>query len=532
MGRLSSHRSTPRRGRSARRWLVAPVFVLLAAIAVFVGNPLDAGAADITSAGPLDALTTTADLNCAVHHSGDSHGEFFGDTACGTFVTDGHHLFGPADVPAADFTSGAGVYEAWTPVSQTGPTGSGTASDPFTLVTTVKGGPFTVVQTDTYVTEQEYVSTDVKVTSSARVSATVYRAGDCYLQDSDVGLGRLDAGVAPTCVADPNSTNPNRIEQLYPTTPGSRYMVGWFSDLWDAVASMQPLPNTIVGDIGDLPTSYIGLRDGNAYDNAAGLSWTRTIAAGSSATFSSFMTFSPVGATPLTVTKTVTPGTVAPGGQVTYTITITNPGVLPETLTQITDMLPAGFGYVRGSTTGATHEDPSLDCLPLTWNGHFTVPAGHDGTPGRSTLTFTAQVPMTPGTYTNSADASGPGLHVIGAIHTAPVRVEGPAPTTTTATSTSTSTTSSTSTTTTTSPPSISSTSMAAAPRSSDSSTAPTTVGPGETTTTTVPAPTTTVSGAVVVPPAQCPSAPTPGRTPAGGARPATPVSASPNFTG
>ncbi|MBS1848644.1 MAG: DUF11 domain-containing protein, partial [Actinobacteria bacterium] len=394
---------------------LAAALALIAAFAAFVGAPAVAGATDITSAGPLTTITTTPDLNCSVSHVGDTDPEFYGTTACGTFVTDGTSIWGPATVPAGGNVTGAANYHAWTPVSQNGPTGAGTAANPYTVVTIVKGGSFTVTQTDTYVVGQETVRTDVQVSSSSAVNATVYRAGDCYLQDSDSGLGRLDGGIAPTCVADPTSAQPNRIEQWFPITGGSHYIVDVYSTVWAAIASMAPFPNTVkASDNGDI------------YDNGGGLSWSQPIAAGASTTISSIMTFSPIGVSPLVVTKTASPSTVAPGGQVTYTITIANTNVTPQTITQISDMLPAGFGYVTGSTHGATTQDPSLACLPLIWNGPFTVPAGSSQTAGLLTLTFVAQAPSTPGTYTNSATASSNGATVIAAMNTAPVTVTGP----------------------------------------------------------------------------------------------------------
>lgn len=509
-------RPSGRSGHRSRR-VLAPVVVLLAAVTMFVGNPVDAGAAQITSAGPLTVIDTTPDLNCAVNHVDDSHGEFYGDTGCGTFVTDGTNLYGPASVPAGSGATGVTGYHAWTPVSQNGPTGAGTAADPYKLVTVVKGGPFTVTQTDSYIAGQESFRTDVKVESSGNVTATVYRAADCYLQGSDSGLGRLDGGIAPTCVAGPDSDDPDRIEQWYPLTSGSNYIVDTFGAVWSAVGSMQPLPDTVLPNAGS---------EGSTYDNAAGLSWTAALSAGAARTFSSIITFSPTGLTPLVVSKTANVDTVEAGGQVTYTITIANPGGIAQTITEITDMLPDGFGYVMGSTTGVTTDDPFLDCLPLIWSGEFTVPAGTEDEPGTVTLTFVTQAPTTPGTYTNTATASGAdGVNVIDATDTAPVTVTEAAAATTTTT--------------------------IAGTDDGDDTTTTTVAEPGDDTTTTT---TTTVpeeepdegpahvEGEVVVPPAECPADVTPPTTPGGSpgnggpsgghAAPATPVSAQPAFTG
>ncbi len=384
---------------------------ILATLIVLFASVMSASAADITSAGPLTTVTTTPDLNCAVNHVGDDSGEFFGGTACGTFVTDGTTLYGPASVPA-----GVSPTVAWTPVSQTGPTGTGTQSDPYTVVTTVTGGPFTVVQTDTYVLGEESVRTDVKVTSSTAVNAIVYRAGDCFLQDSDSGLGELGAGQAPTCRAESTSTNPNRIEQWYPLTSGSNYMVDGYYAVWGVIGSMTAFPDTVLADQG-----------GSPYDNGAGLSWSVPLTAGGSTTLSSLMVFSPVGIQPLTVAETVTPGTVIAGNQVTYTITVTNPSLTAVPLSSITDTLPSGFAYVNGTTTGVSTSNPTVSGNMLTWSGAYSVPAQTGSTPGTVTLSFTATAGQTAGTYSSSATAVGSGgATIIGATDVAPVVVTAP----------------------------------------------------------------------------------------------------------
>ncbi len=66
------------------------------------------------------------------------------------------------------------------------------------------------------------------------------------------------------------------------------------------------------------------------------------------------------GATVLSASKTADSPTTQAGGQNGYTITISNPGQQPATLTQISDELPTGFTYVAGSSSGATTADPTI----------------------------------------------------------------------------------------------------------------------------------------------------------------------------
>src|SRR5205807_73253 len=110
--------------------------------------------------------------------------EFFGGTdpgSCGTFLAAGGDAYGSR------------VSTSFTPVSQSGVTGSGTTGNPFRVVTVVAAGTtgLTVAQTDTYVAGQESYRTDMTVSNStgAPIDAALYHAGDCFLQNSDTGFG-------------------------------------------------------------------------------------------------------------------------------------------------------------------------------------------------------------------------------------------------------------------------------------------------------------------------------------------------------
>ncbi len=144
---------------------------------------------------------------------------------------------------------------------------------------------------------------------------------------------------------------------------------------------------------------------------------------------------------PLTMTKTVDHGTAANGDTVTYTITIHNPNGGDVTLKRVTDTLPKGFRYVKGSTTGAGepktgnghgHGDRrhSLDghghrhghhgaSNKLTWKGPLSVPAGGD-----LVITFQVKVGGHRGCSTDSATATAVSPYTVtGTGPTAPVCV-------------------------------------------------------------------------------------------------------------
>jgi hypothetical protein len=104
--------------RSWRRAIVAACAVLcsIGVMTVVPASMAAAATTDITSAGPLTDIGISTDLDCSVNHTGDSAGEWFGDTACGTFLASGGTLYGPAYVPAG---GSASPLTPWTAVSQT-----------------------------------------------------------------------------------------------------------------------------------------------------------------------------------------------------------------------------------------------------------------------------------------------------------------------------------------------------------------------------------------------------------------------------
>ncbi len=135
-------------------------------------------------------IAIAPDLNCAVNKFEDQFGEFYGDTACATLISVNGALFGPASIPAG---GSASPRTAFTPVSQT-LTGSGLKSDPWQITTVVDAGTAArVTEVDRYVAGDVSYQTDVTVRNGSSGSSNVrlYRAADCYLQDSDFGFGRL-----------------------------------------------------------------------------------------------------------------------------------------------------------------------------------------------------------------------------------------------------------------------------------------------------------------------------------------------------
>jgi uncharacterized repeat protein (TIGR01451 family) len=396
MGRRPGTRQ--RRRPLFRTGIALSVLAALALLALAL--PGVARAATISSSGPLTEITISEQLNCDVRHLGDTDPEFFGATACGTFLAVGGTLFGPAVIPAG---GPATPRTAFSPVSQSAVLGSGTSPDPYRIVTVVDLGTTNVriTETDSYVVGEETYRTDVEIANrgAADQSFLLYRAGDCFLQNSDLGFGDVESATgAVACRAGVDDGSGNvvpgtRIEQWFPLSAGSSYMEAGYSDVWARIGSQQPFPNTCECSV------YI--------DNGAGLSWAGTVAAGRTVTFSHLTVFSPLGRVPLSTTKTADQATAQPGAADGYTITVANPNTSSVTLDSITDTLPVGFTYTPGSTTGVTSADPSVSGQTLTWTGPFAVPAG-----GSISLHFGVMVSSTSGDYLNEATAAATGFTV------------------------------------------------------------------------------------------------------------------------
>jgi len=201
---------------SFRRWCGIGVVFSLIAFGLIAAIPGTALAAVITNpAGPLTSVSIGTGLNCQVNVLGDTKGEWFSSAGmCGTFLSLGGTTYKPSSVTYVTGTS-------YTPVSQTPVTGSGTAADPYQIVTTVQAGSTaTLTQTDRYVAGNDYYTTDMTVTSTdpSLLSGNVWTAGDCVAGSSDSGYG-LVTGTAPACAVTQAANS--RGTALIPRTSGN-----------------------------------------------------------------------------------------------------------------------------------------------------------------------------------------------------------------------------------------------------------------------------------------------------------------------
>jgi uncharacterized repeat protein (TIGR01451 family) len=385
-----------------RRALVVTAMVAGTTAAVTVITATPAAAATISSGGPLTNVTVNPQLNCDVRHASDTQPEWYGTTACGTLVALNNVLYGPATIPAG---GNATPRTSYTQVSQSAVTGAGTAGNPYQIVTTVNLGTTGVqlVQTDRYITGQELYGTEARLvnTSGTVKSGYLYTAGDCFLQNSDFGFGRVTGG-SPACIA--NQSPGSRVQQLLPATGGNTYLEAQYSTVWSAIGQRGALPNTC--------------ECSSRLDNGIALAWPVSLAAGASRTIGWSTVFSPTGVVPLAVSVTAHQDAAVTSSTDGYRLTVSNPNTTSTTISTLTLTLPASFSYRAGSTTGITTANPAVNGRTLTWTGPFTVPIG-----GAINVDLDVNVGTTAGTFTVDAAGTSPDGPVFPINTAAPIRV-------------------------------------------------------------------------------------------------------------
>jgi hypothetical protein len=263
--------------------------------------------------GPLTHVAVGNELSCQVQHTGDTSLEFFPPSAtpgdCGTFLAAGGTLYSP-DFASHDSTatSGIGSHTPFSAVSQTAVTGAGSGADPFTIVTIVNVGStgLQITEIDTYVSGQESYRTDVTVknTGGAQQSVILYRAGDCYLQNTDSGFGFTEpASKSVGCSANANNSPAGRIEEWVPITAGNNFTEDGFSAAWGQIGAQTAFPDTCA-------------HCSDMVDNGAGISWSFDVAPGAQVKRSHYTTFSPTGVAgpPPATTPPTTPPVTGPAG--------------------------------------------------------------------------------------------------------------------------------------------------------------------------------------------------------------------------
>ena len=181
---------------------------------------------------------------------------------------------------------GLGTNKRYTPVSQSGVSGQGTAASPFKVTTVAVAGRsgVRISQVDSYVIGQESYRSDVTIINTGRVPVGGHPVPRRRLLHAGLRHGlrvRRRAARAVGCAANAENKPAARIVQWYPITGASQYMEGRYAEIWTNIVSHQPFPNTT--------------RATEAVDNGAGISWSFALSRGAQATYSHHTIFSPRG---------------------------------------------------------------------------------------------------------------------------------------------------------------------------------------------------------------------------------------------
>ncbi len=227
----------------------------------------------------------------------DGRGQFYADTAGGTFVQVDNAVYGSDPPASGDFTP-----IPFTPVSNSPVTGSGTAADPFRIVTEVDAGTsgVRISQVTTYVNGERRYRVDITVrnTSSSSRNVRIFHGADLYLNFPgnrlDFGYGFFDP---PTGAVGALSGDRRSVQVFIPITPSDAYQEAVYDAFW-----------LRIGGFGGAPgPGFNNTVNPNFHDVAAGLQYNRTLAPGASATVSLFGGFGlaqDVGITPPPPAKT------------------------------------------------------------------------------------------------------------------------------------------------------------------------------------------------------------------------------------
>jgi hypothetical protein len=246
---------------------------VVAALALLAGSAAAAPPfVTITSTGPLGRIDLGNELSCQVAiapvapGSGlvgfGSGGQVYGPSNepadCGTFLSFGGTLYGP-DFASHNYTAtpfGGATYQAYTPVTQTAPSGSGTNVDPYIVTTVVDAGTtgIRLTEIDTYVTGRQYYRSDVVVTNTTATAKTglrLYHGLDCYLAGADTGAGVGSPSPATATPSWVGCTGANRTMRLVSLTAGNGYYEENYGTVWSQIQSQSALPNTFLTGVTD-----------------------------------------------------------------------------------------------------------------------------------------------------------------------------------------------------------------------------------------------------------------------------------------
>ena len=203
----------------------------------FAPFALDNLPSPLTITGSPLQVTVGADSSIQVYYNGQGQVYGFQDSSAdsGIWLRVGSDIYGPDSCFSGRSTTNMYTVRPWTTVSHSGPTGSGTAGDPWVITTVLDAGAtgVRVTQRASYVNGQAYFRLEWAVTNASGSSQTVnlFHAVDSYFANDDYGRGYYDA--ASGAVGGYIPSGPWYM-LFVPTSPATAHKEGWFFDIWAA----------------------------------------------------------------------------------------------------------------------------------------------------------------------------------------------------------------------------------------------------------------------------------------------------------
>jgi hypothetical protein len=261
--------------------------------------------------------------NSAVPGSGQIYPSSCSSTAdMGVFVDMGGILYAPdfAGHPCGSATAGIATYTAWTPVSLSAVTGTGTAADPFRVVVVADAAAtgLRLTMTVSYVNGENFFRESYVFTSSTGpLTFNVFTGADIYLASSDSGVPIFDAtSGSPGGRSGSPCSSPAGYNILFiPLTPAEAYSANTYSTVWAQIGAGS-LPNTV---------------STGCQDNGAALQWSNRTATPTS---------------PVSIQTATSFGTIPSIAQFRVDSVTANCGAPEQTLT----VTIVGIGFQAGTT--------------------------------------------------------------------------------------------------------------------------------------------------------------------------------------
>ena len=314
---------------------LASLATAVVALALALGSPATAKEATAPAHIAAAPLVTTITGNPLQIHVGDDNsfqvfnsqvpgsGQIYPTNATATadmgwFVRTTDTLYAPnfAEHPSGTATGSIGPYIAFTPVSLSPVSGSGTTADPFrvTVSGTLGASGLRANQQVLYVNGNNYFTKIFTLSNDGGETQTVkiFMGADIYLASSDSGVPFLESTSTSPGGQD-CGTPPSYTILLIPQTTANAYSGRGYNTVWGEIGAAQ----------------LDSLIDAACEDNGAALQWNRTLAAGGTTVIQAATSFGDIPSITQFNVSAVNPPSGNPGSNVN--VTITGLGFLPGT---------------------------------------------------------------------------------------------------------------------------------------------------------------------------------------------------------